>query len=100
MANGCQLNTISNRQQFRRPLAWFVHCLLLAGTLTAQVTLSIPHVRVTAGDSATVVPVMLVNELDEVGGLQVDLYQTTAEPSLDTILTTNRTAGCRILTAV
>ncbi|MEE9465632.1 MAG: fibronectin type III domain-containing protein, partial [Candidatus Neomarinimicrobiota bacterium] len=88
-----QLISINTRQRYRLPLAGLVHSLLLAGTLTAQVTLSLPHIRVAAGDSTAVVPVVLVNELDEVGGLQVDLYQPLAGPTLDTILTTTYTAG-------
>ncbi len=93
MVNQRQFNTIDNRQQYRMPVAWFIQCLLLAVPLGAQVTLSLPQVRVPAGDSTAVVPVMLANELDEVGGLQVDLYQSSAGPTLDTILTTTRTAG-------
>ena len=77
----------------RVPLAWSILWLLLAAPLAAQVTLTIHHARVPAGDSTAVVPVALANEQDEVGGLQLDLRQAAGSPALDTIYTTDRTSG-------
>ncbi|MQY64834.1 MAG: hypothetical protein GH143_11135, partial [Calditrichaeota bacterium] len=75
----------------------------LPGPDSAGVTLSLPHLtlpaRLAAGQADTnvvVVPVELRNEWDEVGGLQVDISCGDFGLILDTILTTERTAGWSI----
>ncbi len=77
----------------RVPWALSLLWLLQAAPLAAQVTLTIHDAQVPAGDSTALVPVTLVNELDEVGGLQLDLRQAAGSPALDTVHTTDRTSG-------
>ncbi|UCD38417.1 MAG: T9SS type A sorting domain-containing protein [Fidelibacterota bacterium] len=87
-------------------LVWFgVHP---AGAQTAPdsvvVTIALPHFSVPADTDTVIVPMILVNEVDEVGGIQVDLFYGTDSishvsgtgPLLASILTTGRTVGWKI----
>ncbi|MCB7130219.1 MAG: hypothetical protein J3T61_11850, partial [Candidatus Brocadiales bacterium] len=75
------------------------------GLDSTGVTLSLPHLTIPADTDTVVVPVELRNEWDEVGGLQVDIsvgdvgplgVAQRTSPTLDTILTTDRTSGWMI----
>jgi len=77
----------------------------LPGPDSAGVSLSLPHLTLPADTNTVVVPVELRNEWNEVGGLQVDIscgdfgplgVAQRASLILDTILTTERTAGWSI----
>ncbi|UCH62919.1 MAG: T9SS type A sorting domain-containing protein [Fidelibacterota bacterium] len=63
---------------------------------SSRVTLSLPHLTLPPDTNIVVVPVELRNEWDEVGGLQLDISCGDFGLTLDTILTTERTAGWSI----
>jgi len=61
--------------------------------LSAQLTLSIPQLTLLSQSGQVTVPLLLENEWDEVGGLQVDVRLPTDVLQLETIRTTRRTEG-------
>ncbi|MFC1483585.1 T9SS type A sorting domain-containing protein [Candidatus Neomarinimicrobiota bacterium] len=59
-------------------------------------TLVLPRIKVLSNIDTIVIPISLINEWDEVGGVQLDLSLEKWGLDLDTILTTPRSAGWKV----